>query len=359
MIEVKNLTKRYGNHVAVDHLSFRVEKGQIYGFLGPNGAGKTTTMNIIAGYLAATEGSVTINGKDIEKEPEEAKKNIGYLPELPPLYVDMTVYEYLKFVAELKKVPKAEREEQIADVMDMTQIADMSNRLIKNLSKGYRQRVGLAQAILGYPEVIILDEPSVGLDPKQIIEIRQLIRKLAEKHTVILSSHILSEVSAVCDHIMIISHGKLVASDSPEGLQKLMSGPAGLELTVKGKAEQVKDLLSKIEGVESLYEIGTQDNCAQIRIMCKSDVDIREAVFFVLADARLPIMEMSYNKKSLEDIFLELTQSDSTAEVEAEADALNMQGESDELDAEQTDAVDKDALENNTEEEDEQNASDL
>ena len=188
MIEVSNLTKKYGDHIAVDHLSFRVEKGQIYGFLGPNGAGKSTTMNIITGYLAATEGTVTIDGKDVQKDPEEAKRAIGYLPELPPLYVDMTVREYLDYVAELKKVPKKERKQQIDEVMEMTQITDMQQRLIRNLSKGYRQRVGLAQAILGYPEVIILDEPTVGLDPKQIIEIRDLIRKLGENHTVILSS---------------------------------------------------------------------------------------------------------------------------------------------------------------------------
>ena len=243
MIEVTNLTKKYGDHIAVDHLSFRVEKGQIYGFLGPNGAGKSTTMNIITGYLAATEGTVTIDGKDVQKDPEEAKRAIGYLPELPPLYVDMTVREYLDFVAELKKVPKKERKQQIDEVMEMTQITDMQQRLIRNLSKGYRQRVGLAQAILGYPEVIILDEPTVGLDPKQIIEIRDLIRKLGENHTVILSSHILSEVSAVCDHIMIIAHGKLVASDSPENLQKLMSGSMELDLEVKGSIAAVKSAL--------------------------------------------------------------------------------------------------------------------
>ena len=215
MIEVTNLTKKYGKHTAVDHLSFRVEKGQIYGFLGPNGAGKSTTMNIITGYLAPSQGTVIVNGKDIQKEPEEAKKCIGYLPELPPVYADMTVEEYLRFAAELKKIPKAQRAEQVAKVMEMTRITDMKKRLIRNLSKGYKQRVGLAQAILGDPEVIILDEPTVGLDPKQIIEIRDLIRSLGKNHTVILSSHILSEVSAVGDHIMIISHGKLVASDSP------------------------------------------------------------------------------------------------------------------------------------------------
>ncbi len=205
MIEVENLTKKYGSQVAVDNLSFRVERGMIYGFLGPNGAGKSTTMNMMTGYIAATSGTVKINGYDILKNPEQAKKSIGYLPELPPVYPDMTVYEYLRFVAELKKVKKNERQAQIEDVMKQTQIEDVKGRLIKNLSKGYKQRVGLAQAIIGYPEVIILDEPTVGLDPKQIIEIRELIRELAKKHTIILSSHILSEVSAVCDHIMIIS----------------------------------------------------------------------------------------------------------------------------------------------------------
>ena len=214
MIEVTDLTKRYGDHLAVDHLSFKVEKGQIYGFLGPNGAGKSTTMNIITGYLAASGGTVTIDGHDVQQEPEEAKKCVGYLPEMPPLYLDMTVEEYLRFAAELKKVPRAERMGQVEQVMEMTRITDMRGRLIKNLSKGYRQRVGLAQALLGSPEVLILDEPSVGLDPKQIIEIRDLIRELGKSHTIILSSHILSEVSAVCDHVMIISHGRLVASDS-------------------------------------------------------------------------------------------------------------------------------------------------
>jgi len=309
MIEVTNLTKKYGDHIAVDHLSFRVEKGQIYGFLGPNGAGKSTTMNIITGYLAATEGTVTIDGKDIQKDPEEAKRSIGYLPELPPLYVDMTVREYLDFVAELKKVPKKERKQQIDEVMEMTQITDMQQRLIKNLSKGYRQRVGLAQAILGYPEVIILDEPTVGLDPKQIIEIRDLIRKLGENHTVILSSHILSEVSAVCDHIMIIAHGKLVASDSPENLQKLMSGSMELNLEVKGSAAAVKSALQEISQIDRIEEnTEASKNVAKLKVISKENADIREQVFYALADAKLPILEMTHAEKSLEDIFLELTE---------------------------------------------------
>lgn len=309
MIEVTNLTKKYGDHIAVDHLSFRVEKGQIYGFLGPNGAGKSTTMNIITGYLAATEGTVTIDGKDIQKDPEEAKRAIGYLPELPPLYVDMTVREYLDFVAELKKVPKKEQKQQIDEVMEMTQITDMQQRLIRNLSKGYRQRVGLAQAILGYPEVIILDEPTVGLDPKQIIEIRDLIRKLGENHTVILSSHILSEVSAVCDHIMIIAHGKLVASDSPENLQKLMSGSMELNLEVKGSAAAVKSALQEISQIDRIEEnTEASKNVAKLKVISKENADIREQVFYALADAKLPILEMTHAEKSLEDIFLELTE---------------------------------------------------
>ena len=309
MIEVTNLTKKYGDHIAVDHLSFRVEKGQIYGFLGPNGAGKSTTMNIITGYLAATEGTVTIDGKDVQKDPEEAKCAIGYLPELPPLYVDMTVREYLEFVAELKKVPKKERKQQIDEVMEMTQITDMQQRLIRNLSKGYRQRVGLAQAILGYPEVIILDEPTVGLDPKQIIEIRDLIRKLGENHTVILSSHILSEVSAVCDHIMIIAHGKLVASDSPENLQKLMSGSMELDLEVKGSIAAVKSALQEISQIDRIEEnTEASQNIAKLKVISKENADIREQVFYALADAKLPILEMTHAEKSLEDIFLELTE---------------------------------------------------
>lgn len=313
MIEVENLVKRYGNHVAVDHLSFHVGKGQIYGFLGPNGAGKSTTMNIMTGYLAATEGTVKINGFDVLKQPEEAKKSIGYLPELPPLYVDMTVYEYLKFAAELKKIPKSDREKQIDEVMEMTMITDMKDRLIKNLSKGYKQRVGLAQAILGYPEVIILDEPTVGLDPKQIIEIRDLIRKLGEKHTVILSSHILSEVSAVCDHIMIISHGKLVASDSPEGLQKLQNTKRQLTISIRGEKEPVQSVISTIKEINTYkVESGKEKGSVEAVIETEVGVDIREELFYALAEKKMPILEMQLTEKSLEDIFLELTQDEYT-----------------------------------------------
>lgn len=309
MIEVNNLVKRYGDHLAVDHLSFQIEKGKIYGFLGPNGAGKSTTMNIITGYIASTEGTVTVDGHDILEEPEEAKKNIGYLPEQPPLYFDMTVLEYMKFVADLKKIPKDKRESMIQEIMDMVKITDMKNRLIKNLSKGYRQRVGLAQAIMGYPDVIILDEPTVGLDPKQIIEIRSLIMSLKKKHTVILSSHILSEVSAVCDYVLIISHGKLVASDTPENLAKLAEGSNALILQVKGEKEKIMEAAGKIEEIEDIQINGTEDpEIYEMQISTKTRTDVREALFYALAEQKCPIMEMKQKKVSLEEIFLELTE---------------------------------------------------
>lgn len=308
MIEVENLTKKYGSHVAVDNLSFRVERGMIYGFLGPNGAGKSTTMNMMTGYIAATSGTVKINGYDILKNPEQAKKSIGYLPELPPVYPDMTVYEYLRFVAELKKVKKNERQVQIEDVMKQIQIEDVKGRLIKNLSKGYKQRVGLAQAIIGYPEVIILDEPTVGLDPKQIIEIRELIRELAKKHTIILSSHILSEVSAVCDHIMIISKGKLVASDTPEGLMTLLKGGRQMKLSVLGEQSKVEELLRSMESVKDFsMQPPRAEGMVSVNIRTEDTEDIRVELFHRLAAADMPIMELSLSEKSLEDVFLELT----------------------------------------------------
>lgn len=311
MIEVNNLVKRYGDHTAVDHLSFKIEKGKIYGFLGPNGAGKSTTMNMITGYIASTEGTVTIDGHDILDEPEQAKKCIGYLPEMPPLYFNMTVLEYMNFVADLKKIPKDKKKSMVAEVMEMVKITDMKNRLIKNLSKGYRQRVGLAQAILGYPEVIILDEPTVGLDPKQIIEIRDLIKSLKEKHTVILSSHILSEVSAVCDYVLIISHGKLVASDTPENLGKLAEGSNTLNLIVKGEKDKICTALGQIEGVKNVTAADAKEEHAwNVNVSTNEDRDVREEVFFKMADAKCPILEMQSRKVSLEEIFLELTEDD-------------------------------------------------
>ena len=339
MIEVNNLVKRYGDHTAVDHLSFKIEKGKIYGFLGPNGAGKSTTMNMITGYIASTEGTVRIDGHDILEEPEAAKKCIGYLPEQPPLYFDMTVLEYMKFVADLKKIPKDKKATMIEEVMDMVKISDMRNRLIKNRSKGYRQRVGLAEAIMGYPEVIILDEPTVGLDPKQIIEIRTLIKDLKKKHTVILSSHILSEVSAVCDYVLIISHGKLVASDTPENLGKLAEGSNTLEMLIKGEKSQIKQALESIEGVNSVtIEKDEKQNLWSAKVSTEENNDIREKVFYKMSDINSPIYEMKSKKVSLEEIFLELTASEKPASA-SEDDTDQKSSESRETVEAKTEAV--------------------
>ena len=314
MIEVKNLVKKYGNHLAVDHLNFTIEEGHIYGFLGPNGAGKSTTMNIMTGYLGATEGEVLINGHDILKEPEEAKKQIGYLPELPPLYMDMTIREYMEFAAELKKIPKAKRAESIVDVEKLVKIKDVEKRLIKNLSKGYRQRVGLAQAVLGFPEIIILDEPSVGLDPKQIIEIRELIRKLAKKHTVILSSHILAEVREVCDYIMIISKGKLVASDTPENLERYLGESGLIEIETRTEASKVKEVLKNVPGIEKVSLKIDASGITSGQIREKRGQDIREELFTTFAEKKMPLLKLNPVQVSLEDVFMELTQSDKAAE---------------------------------------------
>ena len=317
MIEVENLVKRYGSHLAVDHLTFQVEPGKIYGFLGPNGAGKSTTMNILTGYIAATEGSVKINGYDILKDAEEAKKCIGYLPEIPPLYQDMTVKEYLIFAAALKKISKIKFKEQIDEIMNLTMISDIQDRLIKNLSKGYKQRVGLAQAVLGYPDVIILDEPTVGLDPKQIIEIRDLIKKLGEKHTVILSSHILSEVQAICDEIMIISKGKLVACDTPEGLTGRMAKSAQLELTIMGSEEKAERAIKGLKGIQAVrFEESSEKDCVKATIQADLSEDIRPSLFYVLAEEKLPITALNRAEKSLEDVFLALTETDTWEEKE-------------------------------------------
>lgn len=311
MIAISHLTKKYGSQTAVDDLTLQIESGKIYGFLGPNGAGKSTTMNIITGYIAATQGTVTIDGYDILKQPEEAKKCIGYLPEVPPLYTDMTVKEYLKFVSDLKKISKDKKSQYIEEAMELTRITDVKNRLIRNLSKGYRQRVGFAQAVLGYPKVIILDEPTVGLDPKQIIEIRELIRDLGERHTVILSSHILSEVKEICEHIFIISKGRLVASDTTENLIAQMSGSQELHLLIKSEAETAVNIL-KEEGIEpvSLLPDSSQEGCCRTVLKAETGGDLREQVFWAFAAAGIPILEMNMGSKSLEQIFLELTNQD-------------------------------------------------
>lgn len=322
MIEVKNLVKKYGDHTAVDNISFHLEEGKIYGFLGPNGAGKSTTMNIMTGYIAATDGDVKINGFDIYEEPEKAKKCIGYLPELPPVYMDMTPYEYLDFVADLKKIPSLKKKKMIEEIIEKVQIQEMRNRLIKNLSKGYRQRVGLAQAIMGYPPIIILDEPTVGLDPKQIIEIRDLIRSLAKKHTIILSSHILSEISAMCDEVLIINKGKLVAQDTTDNLSNLMSAKNLLQVVVKAERNQLKTILSGFPGI-SEYTITKEENGEiSVEIITEGDKDIREELSLALAAERCPIMSFSTSQMSLEDIFLELTETEEAENAEEAIDTV-------------------------------------
>lgn len=319
MIQVENISKKYGEHTAVENLSFTVEKGQIYGFLGPNGAGKSTTMNIMTGYIAAGSGTVKINGFDILTEPEKAKKCIGYLPEIPPLYTDMTVYEYLMFVAELKKVPRKERMEHVEEIIERTQLEDAGGRLIRNLSKGFKQRVGLAQAMIGYPEVLILDEPMVGLDPKQILEIRDLIKELSKEHTIILSSHILAEVSAVCDHIMIISKGKLVASGSPEELQEMMHTKTELEVVLLCEKEQAEAVLRDIRQIEDYtIEPAQEEGSIKVCLNVSDNADIRKELSVALAGAGIPILSMKRLEKSLEDIFLELTEDNEEGKEEEE-----------------------------------------
>lgn len=309
MIEVQHLTKRYGNHTAVSDLSFTIEKGQIYGFLGPNGAGKSTTMNIMAGCLAATSGQVQIGGFDIFEEAGQAKKLIGYLPEQPPLYPDRTPREYLSFVARAKGIPEKRIREQLDYVMTVTQTLDVADRLIKNLSKGYKQRVGIAQAILGDPEVIILDEPTVGLDPRQIIEIRDLIKALGENHTVILSSHILSEVQAVCQTILIISKGRLVACDSPENLEKLFAGTSTVDLVTEASREELSGILSDVEGIStvSVKEMGDGFQEVRLEIAGRENNEACRDLFFAFSRAQRAIVQMSVARASLEDIFMELT----------------------------------------------------
>lgn len=309
MIEVRNLTKKYGDHFAVQDISFSLEKGKIYGLLGPNGAGKSTTMNIMTGYIAATSGEVIIEGHDIFKEAEEAKKHIGYLPEIPPLYMDMTVWEYLFTVADLKGVPRSERKSMITDAMEKVMITNMKDRLIKNLSKGYKQRVGIAQTLIGNPDIIILDEPTVGLDPKQIIEIRTLIKRLGEDHTVLISSHILSEIGAVCDHVVIINKGHLVVSDSTENLEKLFKGQDILCLSAQGELEKIQNILREFPAL-SIADMKEAEEAETYRFQLKvqDQADYRKQLFFRFAEAGIPLLEISRAGMSLEDIFLEITE---------------------------------------------------
>ena len=311
MIEVKHLTKSYDSHPALDDLSFTIEKGRVYGFLGPNGAGKSTTMNIMTGYIGADSGEVLINGFDILKEPEKAKRSVGYLPEIPPLYPDMTVREYLSFVSELKDIPKENRAAQTDEVLGLVRLTDVSSRLIRNLSKGYRQRTGLAAAVLGFPDVIILDEPTVGLDPKQIIEIRQLIRTLSKDHTIILSSHILAEVREICDYVLIISKGRLAAEGTPKQLEEMSRGKDTVELTIMSDPARIQSVLDSLSGIRTICWKGDTGESCDISVEFSGDSQkICREISLAFAREGIPVTRIYISRTTLEDVFLELTDTD-------------------------------------------------
>lgn len=311
MIKVSNLIKAYGNKLALDNVSFTVNKGEVLGFLGPNGAGKSTTMNIITGYISYTSGSVTVDGIDILENPKEAKKKIGYLPELPPVYPDMTVEDYLSFIYDLKKIKKESKTEHIQSILTLVRIDSVKGRRIGNLSKGYKQRVGLAGALIGDPEILILDEPTVGLDPKQIIEIRSLISDLGKERTIILSSHILSEISAVCERVIIINNGKIAAEDTPENLSQNIGVKERLMLRVSGEEDAIAKVLSSIEHVTEIKPLGAFDEESfdfEIEVDTQINSEFNKKLFFAFAEANMPIIMQKKAEASLEDIFLEVTE---------------------------------------------------
>ena len=330
MIEVKNLTKQYGQKKAVDNLSFTVEDGEILGFLGPNGAGKSTTMNILTGYISSTSGQALINGVDILEDPMKAKRDIGYLPEIPPLYMDMTVKEYLNFIYDLKKC-RLPRKAHLADVCDLVKITDVYDRIIRNLSKGYKQRVGLAQALIGNPPILILDEPTVGLDPKQIIEIRSLIKKLGKKHTVILSSHILSEIQAVCDHVIIINHGKIAANDTTENLTANISTDRRVVSRIDGNREEILKVIKAIPGVISVVaDMEREPGVYDYEIEVREGTDIRRELFKRIKDRNWVMLGLKSMEMSLEDIFLKITMGDNVKiNVKKDADIEKKAAEAD------------------------------
>ena len=326
MIEVRNLTKRYGDKLAVNDISFTVEDGEILRFLGPNGAGKSTTMNMLTGYISSTSGQALINGVDILEDPIKAKENIGYLPELPPLYQDMTVKAYLNFVYDLKKC-KLPRKAHLRDVCDLCKVTDVQNRIIKHLSKGYRQRVGMAQALVGNPKVLILDEPTVGLDPKQILEIRTLIKKLGKNHTVILSSHILPEIQAVCDRIIIINKGVVVANDTTDNLSKNITTDHRLTLRVEGKKDEIIKALRNIEGIKYVRaDMEREPGVFEYELEAAAGMDIRREVNRILRENDWPILMMRASDMTLEDIFLKITMGDAVAISTKPADAKTSEG---------------------------------
>jgi len=308
LIKAIDLTKRFGKHLAVNKINFEIAKGEVIGFLGPNGAGKSTTMNMITGYIAPSDGQILIDGDDILDDPEKTRRKIGYLPEQPPLYMDMTVKEYLLFVGRLKLVEKHQIKQDMDKICDLVKIGDVQKRLIRNLSKGYKQRVGLAQSLLGNPQLLILDEPTVGLDPKQIIEIRNLIKSLSKDHTIVLSSHILPEISAVCDRVLIISKGNIVASDTPENLAQNLVGMHQLHMRIKGDEQKVRTALEEIQTVkEIVINPSREENALNVVIEAGQNEDIREEVFYALSRNKCPILQMRPMDMSLEEIFLNLT----------------------------------------------------
>ena len=324
MIEIKNVTKTYGKFTAVDDISFEVKDGEILGLLGPNGAGKSTTMNMITGYIEPTQGTIIINGYDILRKPKKAKKQIGYMPENVPLYNELTPREFLKYMAELKLVNKKERKDEIQRVINETGLDEVENKLIKNLSRGYKQRVSMAGSLIGNPDVVILDEPTVGLDPKQISEIRNNIKKLGKKHTVILSSHILSEVSQICDRVVIINNGKIVAIDTPEKLEKATKNKNIIYITIEDKKEKMTSIKGKIKDIEELSFVKNMDDGAkQYKIVSDEKVDLRKKLFEVLPKEDITILELKKEEASLEDAFLKLIKEDVKAEPEAKNETEN------------------------------------
>ena len=315
MIEVKNVTKKYGSTIAVDNISFDVKDGEVVGFLGPNGAGKSTTMNMITGFIEPTEGQITINGNDISKRPKKAKKEIGYMPENVPLYYELTVKEFVNYMAELKLMKKQERKTEVEKIIKETGLEEVQNKLIRNLSRGFKQRVSMAGALIGNPDVIILDEPTVGLDPKQITEIRNLIKELGKKHTVILSSHILSEVSQICERVIIINKGKIVAIDTPENLEKSTRERNGISITVEDPKENMKQLKEKIQEIDTVEFIkDNEDGTKQYLITTSSDIDLRKKLFEILPKLEIVIFELKKTETTLEDAFIKLIDSVKTDE---------------------------------------------
>lgn len=307
MIQVKDVTKKYGNFIAVKNLNFEIKHGEVIGFLGPNGAGKSTTMNMLTGFIEPSEGSIIINGKDIVKKAREAKKNIGYMPENVPLYLDLTVREFVTYMAELKLVQRKERKKQVEEIIKATGLEDVKNKLIRNLSRGYKQRVSMAGALVGKPEILILDEPTVGLDPKQIIEIRELIKSLGKDHTVIISSHILSEISQICEKVIIINKGEIVAIDTPENLEKLVNENNSIIVTVEDKENKMPELSEKVEEISKVELVkDNEDGTKQYVVFQKDNIDLRKTLFDVLPKENITIFELRKSEATLEEAFIKL-----------------------------------------------------